>query len=409
VRLLRIRGFGPLLAGQAVNAVGDWVAVIAIWGIASFRFDAGATDLATLIVVLSVPGALLGPLLGVPIDRLGPRRALIVANGLGVVDALLLTQAGSYRAVILLALPLGLIEALGSASLDALPPRLVPDEDLLAANALLGMAQHLAIAVGPVVAALVNLRWGLSGAFLADAATFAVGVAVVLPLDLGPVEAAVHEPTWTSLREGFRLARHTATLRWTLSVAGVTYSLWALFAVLEPLYVRDVLHRSGTVFAFTQAVFGAGLVIAGLALTVVGDRVASPRHVAVATVLSGATAALYMGTRSLAVALVGVFLWGIDVAFFAAPAKTLLQRGSPPGAHGRILSLNQTVEPVAHLVTAPLAVAAVAVVGIQVAGVTGGAIAALTGLLALRVAGGLEHGVRPRRRHRPDAVEVATG
>ena len=46
VRVLRVPGFRLLLAGQAVNAIGNWVALIAIWGFAAFRFDAGAGDLA---------------------------------------------------------------------------------------------------------------------------------------------------------------------------------------------------------------------------------------------------------------------------------------------------------------------------------------------------------------------------
>src|SRR3954454_20771935 len=148
--VLRVRGFGLLLLGQAVNATGSWVAIIAIWGFAAFKFDVGPGDIALLFVVLSVPGALLGPLLGIPIDRLGPRRTLVLANLLGVVDSLLLTQADSYLAIILLALPLGLIEALAAASLDAIPPRLVADAQLVSANALLGGAQDLAIVVGPV-------------------------------------------------------------------------------------------------------------------------------------------------------------------------------------------------------------------------------------------------------------------
>src|SRR4051794_31345624 len=185
--VLRVRGFGLLLLGQAVNATGSWVAVIAIWGFAAFKFDVGPADLALLFVVLSLPGALFGPLLGVPIDRLGPRRTLVLANLLGFVDALLLTHADSYQTIILLALPLGLIEAMASASLDALPPRLVPPGDLVTANALLGGAQALAIVVGPVVAAVVNAHWGLTGAFLTDALTFLVGVGVGLRIDVGPV------------------------------------------------------------------------------------------------------------------------------------------------------------------------------------------------------------------------------
>lgn len=379
-------GFAPLLAGEAVNAIGNWVALIAIWGFAAFHFDAGAGDLALLFVVLSLPGALLGPVLGVAIDRLGPRRTLILANGLGFLNALALTQAESYASVIVLALPLGLIEALASASLDSLPPRLVADEDLVRANALLGGAQDLAIIVGPAVAAVVNARWGLEAAFVADAATFLVGLAVALPLKVGAAAEAEEQSTWRSLREGLGLVRRTAGLRWTLGVAGVTYLLWALFGVLEPLYVRDVLGESDTVFALLQTVFGVGLVGAGLALAAVGERIARPRYVAVATVVSGATAALYLGTGSLAVAFVGVFLWGIDVAFFYVPAKTLLQRYSPTAAHGRVLSLNQSFEPLAAIAMAPVAGVLVGVLGVQQLGVGGGAAAAVAGVVALRLA-----------------------
>lgn len=419
--VLRAPGFGALLVGQAVNATGNWVALIAIWGFAAFRFDAGAGDLALLFVVLSVPGALLGPLLGVPIDRLGPRRTLVLANLLGIADALALSQAGSYETVIALALPLGLIESLAAASLDALPPRLVADADLVRANALLGGADDVAVVVGPLVAAAVNVRFGLAGAFLVDALTFAVGAAVALRLRFDPAAALPEGPapggaptsgpasglaaagpapmletagggeasTWRELREGLDIARHNPGVRWTLAMAASTYMLWTLFGVLEPLYVRDVLGRSDTTFALLQTVFGVGLVSAGLLIASLGDRVARPAYVAGATVVSGATAAVYLGTESLAVAFVGVFLWGVDVAFFYVPVKTLLQRYAPPSAHGRILSLNQSLEAVADIVMAPVAAIALTVVGVQALGLVGGLIIAVVGIVGLRLARGL--------------------
>ena len=387
LQVLRVRGFGLLLAGQAVNATGSWVAIIAIWGFAAFRFDVGPADLALLFVVLSVPGALLGPLLGVPIDRLGPRRTLIIANLLGMLDAIALTQADSYIAIIVLALPLGLIEAMAAASLDAIPPRLMHDEQLVAANALLGGAQDLAIIIGPIIAAIVNARWGLEGAFLVDAATFLVGALVAIPIKVEPSrDAREAESTWKELRAGLVLARRTDGLRWTLCVVGSVYLLWALFGLLEPLYVRDVLGESDTVFAMLQTVFGIGLVGAGIALATIGDRIARPRYVAIAVIVSGATAALYVGTKSVAVAFIGVFLWGIDVAFFYVPAKTLLQRYAPTAFHGRILSLNQSLEPLAGIVMTPLGAVALGLISVQVLGVVGGALAAIGGVVALRLA-----------------------
>jgi predicted MFS family arabinose efflux permease len=392
MRVLRVRGFALLLVGQAISEAGNWIAVIAIWGFASFKFDVGPGDLALLFVVLSVPGALLGPLLGVPIDRLGPRRTLVLANVLGLLDALLLTQAHSYTAIIVLALPLGLIEALATASLDAIPPRIVPDEQLVTANALLGGAQDLAIVVGPLAAALVNSQWGLEGAFLADAATFLVGALVALRISVEPVprdpEAHVTS-TWHELREGLRLARRTAGLRWTLAVASCVYLLWAVFGVLEPLYVRDVLGGSDSTFALLQTVFGVGLVLTGLSLAVVGDRVARPRYVALAMIVSGATAALYLGTESEVVAFVGVFLWGVDTAFFFVPTRTLLQRYAPAAFHGRVLSLNQSLEPAAGIVATPIAAVALAIVSVQVLGLMAGVLAAAGGVVLLLLARGL--------------------
>lgn len=117
---------------------------------------------------------------------------------------------------------------------------------------------------------------------------------------------------------------------------------------------------------------------------------ARPRYLAVATVVSGATAAIYLGTGSLTVAYVGVFLWGIDVAFFYVPAKTLLQRYSPTAAHGRILSLNQSFEPLAAVVMAPVAGVLVGVVGVQELGLAGGAVAGLAGVIAFRLARNLQ-------------------
>ena len=71
----------------------------------------------------------------------------------------------------------------------------------------------------------------------------------------------------------------------------------------------------------------------------------------------------------------GVFLWGVDTAFFYVPARTLLQRYAPTAFHGRVLSLNQSLEPTAGIVMTPLAAVALGFVSVQVLGITAGVIA----------------------------------
>jgi predicted MFS family arabinose efflux permease len=219
---------------------------------------------------------------------------------------------------------------------------------------------------------------------VADAATFLVGALVALTITIGPLDHQTErDTTWRELRAGLALARRSEGLRWTLVVIASVYLLWALFGLLEPLYVRDVLRESDTVFALLQTVYGVGLVLTSLALARIGERIARPRYVAIAVIVSGLTAAIYLGTRSLTVAFIGVFLWGADVAFFYVPAKTLLQRYAPIAFHGRILSLNQSLEPLAGVIVTPLGALVLGVVSVRLLGVLGGALATVGGVMVL--------------------------
>ena|SRR5688500_1374854 len=140
MRLLRDRSFALLVCGQAISGIGSWAALVALWGFAAYRFDAGAGDIALLAASWALPAALLGPITGVPIDRIGPRRVLIASQLLGAGAALALLTADSYGDLAAIGLLHGLAKAFSMPALDALPPRLVDDRDLLTANALLGSA-----------------------------------------------------------------------------------------------------------------------------------------------------------------------------------------------------------------------------------------------------------------------------
>ncbi|HEX5267405.1 MAG TPA: MFS transporter [Acidimicrobiales bacterium] len=388
MHLFRSRPFALLFVGYALNAIGSWAALMAMWGFASYRFHADAGQVALIGLAWAVPSALLSPLAGVPIDRLGPRRVLVAAYGLGSATSLAMAFAGSLHALILLGLLHGTVEAFARPAGDALPPRLVDDADLLAANALLGSAAESAIAFGPLLAAGAIALTGLRGAFVVDAATFWIGMAAVAPLQLRPVRTAGPRPEAglrQELAEGVRVARRSPVVRFTLALSAAVFLTWSTFMVIEPLYVRDVLHRSPTVFSLLQTAFGVGLVGTGLLLPRLGDRVASTRALSGSVLLSGLAAATYIGTHSVAVAFVGVFLWGVDVAFYSAPSRTLLQRGSPVHTHGRVLALYRSLHSWSDVVALPLAAVVAGALGPRVAGLAIAAVAATAGSLGLAV------------------------
>jgi sugar phosphate permease len=379
--LLRQWPFAILCAGSALNAIGSWAAIIAIWGFASAQFHASATQIALLGLAWSAPAALVGPLAGVPVDRLGPKVVLVASDAVGAVTALAMAAAHSFGMLAGLAFGSGLVQAAGLPAGQSLPPRLADDADLLQANALLAMADQSAIVLGPLVAAAVIASVDVRAAFYVDAITFVVGALSILPLRLRPLAAPpARESAWREVRTGLHLAWSTPAVRRTLALAGAAFASWGAFFVLEPLYVRDVLHRSSALLGLFQTAFGVGLLATTALLPRIGDRLASVRALAVSVAVSGVAATVYVGTNYVAVAFVGVVAWGVDVAFFLPPMQVVLQRATPASAHGRILALSSTADGVANMVAIPLAGVCVSLVGVQATGALVGALAVVVGI-----------------------------
>lgn len=379
MRLLKQRPFALLFAGSALNAIGSWATLIALWGYAAYRFHVGPGAIALVGLAWSGPGALIGPVSGIPIDRLGPKRMLIGSNVGGVLASLAMAAAGRFSTLVVFAVCAGVVRAFGRPAAMSLPPRLVGDEDLLAGNALLGAAEQSAIVFGPLAGAGATALWGVRAPFLFDAVTFVVGAAAVVPVVLRPVAVAPRAPVARELAQGWRLAVSIREVRQTLALAAAVFATWGAFFVIEPLYVRDVLHRSPVVLGLFQTSFGVGLIGATLMLPRVGDRVASVRVLALSVAVSGVTAATYVGTRSVVVAAIAVFLWGVDVAFFVPPMRTLLQRATPVEAHGRVLGMASMLDAWGNLLGIPITGLLVATLGVSASGSAVGAFAVMAG------------------------------
>lgn len=371
----RLRVF---LGGQALSAIGSWATLVAVWGYAAFAFDSGAAEIGFIGVAWLLPGVALAPVAGMGIDSMGPKRVLIAAKGVGAAASVALIFVNSYGWLVLLSVGHGIAYAFYQPALDAVPPRAVPDELLARTNALVRVFTDTAIIFGPVAAAATIALWDFRGAFAFDAVTYLVGIAAILPVSMRPPEAAPpSRRVWHEALEGFRLIVQRPSLRMTVLLTGTVYFLYGAALVIEPIYVRDVLHQPVSTFALLQTAFGVFLVGAGLLVARLGERSAHLEVVALTVVGSGLGAMLYLGTTSLAWSYTGVMAWGAVTAFVAGPSRTLLQRNTPEQAQGRVLALDRSVEGLAHLLALPLAGWLAATSTVRTAALT------LTGAVAL--------------------------
>lgn len=364
------RRAAAFLGAEALSAIGSWATIIAIWGYAAYEFDATAADVALFGIAFALPGVLIAPLSGAIIDRLGPKPTLAIAKVLGVAASLALLGAEDFHALALLSALHGVSMAFALPALQSLPPRLVEEDQLARTNALVSLTDELAIVLGPVAAGFAIAAFGFRGAFVFDALTYALGLAVLPLVRLRAVALADGEDEAPPVRlrdtfEGWRLIRRTGVLRRVVACTFSVHLLYGAALLAEPLYVRDVLERSEEVFAALQSAFGICLVAGGVVAARLGERLASFGWVALGVGASGITSIVYLGTPWVMAAFLGVALWGVATALISGPSRTLLQRASPQRAHGRVLSADYVAASSAEMFGVIVAGGLVTALGVQ--------------------------------------------
>ena len=408
---LRDPRFAFLLIGQSVNAVGSWASAIVLWGFAAYRFNASPEAISVTVVCWSVPPAVLSPLTGALADRFGPR-ALMIAGYLGAAAAALaMAAAGSLAFLDVMAVAYGVARSLSGPAGTALPPRVVPPDDLLAANSLLNVASSIGQIAGPLAASVLLATVGFGAAFAADAATYLAGVVVLLPLPLlpppaepvepaepaggaedsdGPVAAECRVTGWPRLRAAgagaAAVARDPGLRAIALARIAVMFTSGA-FLVVEPLYARHVLGRPPSQFALFEAAIGIGAIVTGLALPRVGRRLpgtgTTTNALAAGAIGYGLAAALFTGTTWIPAAYAGAFVWGASGMVFYTVAATALQRLAPAGTLGRVAGVISTAESATETASMPMAGVIVAIAGIRPGALVVAAVAVAAGAACL--------------------------
>lgn len=361
----RVAGF---LVAEAVSAIGSWATIVAIWGYATYKYDAAAGDVALFGIAFSLPAVLLGPLAGLVVDKVGPKSTLALAKVIGIVASMALLGANDFTSLALISGFHGAASALSHPALQSMPPRLVGDESLARTNALVSLTDEFAIVLGPAAAGIAIAAFGFRGAFVFDAATYALGLAVLPIVRLRPLSETDEPHLPQALRdvlEGWQLIAGSGTLRRVVTCTFVVHLLYGTALLAEPLYVRDVLGRSESVFAALQTAFGVFLVAGGLVVARLGERLARFGWVALGVAGSGITSIVYLGTPYVVVAFIGVGLWGLFTAAISGPSRTLLQRSSSERVHGRVMAADLVAGSGAELIGIASAGVLIGVFGVR--------------------------------------------
>lgn len=352
--LLLTRDFGLVWSGQLISQIGDGVSKLALlW----FVYAVTGSPLKTSVIGLlqTIPPIVLGPLIGVYVDRL-PKKPLLIASDvlravlIGLIPCLIPVESFTVSVLYALVLLHAIATAVFGPALTAAIPGFVPKTQFTAANALLQSTTSLGIVFGPALSGLGIAAYGSQEVLCLNAATYLVSAACLTLVRFAKPAASSPSPAATptilqDLIEGFRYSVVTRPLLLLLTGTAVLYTFGtSALTALFPVFARKMLGLGPVEVGYLWSALGVGLLLTSIGLLWVTDWIINDRMRLImgTTVLSGA--ALCALTQAPDPYLAGIFMGivGCGMGAFTPIAWGIIQELVPSQMIGRVLGLYGT-------------------------------------------------------------------
>ncbi|MBW4844216.1 MULTISPECIES: MFS transporter [unclassified Lacrimispora] len=353
------RNFYTIWAGQAFSQFSSSVLQFAIvWHLTDKTGSALVLSAAMMMGFL--PQGILGPFIGVFIDRYNRKMIMAVSDLIIAAASFIMVIAGQMGVLstelILLVL---LIRSIGSAfhtpCLQAVTPQIVPKDQLTRCSGYSQALESISQLFSPALAAVLYQSWSLSGIIFLDVigaliAVFMLVISVIPELNHNENIGKIH--VLREAKEGFQILR-TKKGMLGLVLIGTLYTLAMMpTSALFPLMSMSYFHGTSTNASVVEIVFSIGLLIGSLILgrwggtknriyTIIGSFLL----MSFSLFVSG-----FLPPGGFLVFAVCSWLMGISGPFYWGMYTPLLQSKFEAKYLGRVISLSSSI----RLISGPL-------------------------------------------------------
>lgn len=343
LRALRHRNFQLFFSGQLISLIGTWMQTIAqSWLV--YRLTGSSLLLGTVGFASQFPVFIMAPFGGHIADRHNRHRVVVATQAASMILAFVLaalTLTGVIRVwhIFVLAALLGVVNAFDIPARQAFIVDMVGREDLMNAIALNSSMFNGARIVGPAVAGIVVARIGEGWCFFANAVSYIAVIAGLLMMKVTSQRRAAVESPLQNILEGFRFAATTSPIRALLLLLGLVSLVGMPYAVLMPVFAKEILHGGARELGILMGATGVGALGGALTLATRTGLKGLGRWINLAALGFGVSLILFSLSRNLWLSTALLLPVGFCMMLQMAASNTLVQAMVPDRLRGRVMSV----------------------------------------------------------------------
>jgi MFS family permease len=291
-----------------------------------------------------IPSFFITPFAGVFIDRANKHKMLVVTQTLSMLQAfaLFLLAFSNLKLVwlvIALSLFLGLVNSFDIPARQSFIVEMVErKQDLGNAIALNSLMFNAARLIGPSIAGILIGTIGEAGCFFINALSFLAVIAALLAMKIPHRKKEKHTHILEDLKEGFHYAFGVLPIRFILILLSVMSLVGMSYAVLMPVFAKQILGGGPHTFGFLMAAIGLGALCGTLYLASRKSILGLVKIIAFSMAVFGCGLILFSLSRALWLSLSILFITGFAMMVQMASSNTIIQSIIEDDKRGRVMS-----------------------------------------------------------------------
>ena len=344
--------FFTIYAGQAVSLITSAILQMAIiFYITEKTGSAMVLSIASLIGFL--PYAVLGPAIGVLVDRYNRKTIMIIADLIIAIAGAVLAFIALYMEIpIWMIMVVLFIRSVGTAfhspALSAVTPLLVPEDQLTKCAGYSQSLQSISYIISPAAAAFLYSIWELNAIIAIDVFGAIVAIIALALIEIPKLDVEKQELSLSFIKEmkdGFYILKENKGL-FALLLIGTLYMLvYMPINALYPLISMEYFKGTPMHVSITEIAYASGMLIGSMLLGLFGSYKKRIILITASIFMMGASLTIsgLLPPSGFVVFALCCAIMGLSVPFYSGVQTALFQERITPEYLGRVFSLTGSI------------------------------------------------------------------
>lgn len=268
------RNFLVLICAQTISNIGDWLHIMALFGLVAFKWNASPFAVTGVLLCMTIPVILFGSLSGMVADRFNRKALMIITDIARAALVLGIAFSTTLWQVYLFLFLFSVCSSLFSPAKSGVLREIVKVEQLQPAIAYSEMINHAAKIIGPALSGAFIVAVGIQWAFYIDAISFIISAVILLLLNYHAISKNNNDQNqkqkthfFTYMVEGLQMMRESAVL-----ITGLIIICAVIFAIQIAdsqimILLRGIEGMSIDLVGYSMAASGAGMLVSSAILS----------------------------------------------------------------------------------------------------------------------------------------------